>query len=97
LPARLQALHRRLVEGCCWESSAPAVKDPHRVADPSTLRRWFRRLQSATPPMPSLHSTLAALRQRLSGGEIPRHHAGQSTWLTLAPFLHLLWPWPLRL
>jgi hypothetical protein len=30
-----------------WEQSAPHTKDPHRLPDPATLRRWaFRRLLS---------------------------------------------------
>ena len=37
--ARGQALRRRFVEHCSWESSAPTLKDPNRVPDPSTLRR----------------------------------------------------------
>jgi hypothetical protein len=96
LPARVQALHWRLVEGRSWESAAPTVKDPDRVADPSTLRRWFRRLQGAAPPMPALCRTLAAVSQRLSRGEHAGFQACQSTGLTLVPLLHQLWPWPLR-
>ena len=96
LPARGQALYRRFVEGRSWESAAPTVQDPDRVADPSTLRRWFRRLNGAAPPMPSLRSTLATVSQRLSRGEIAGHLAWQSTRLALAPLLHRLWPWPLR-
>jgi hypothetical protein len=96
LLARVQALHRRLVEGRTWESAAPTLQDPQRVADPSTLRRWLGRLDGAAPPMPSLRSTLAALSQRLSRGELAGHHAWQSTRLALAPFLHRIWPCPLR-
>ncbi|HEV3198083.1 MAG TPA: hypothetical protein VGZ73_09250 [Bryobacteraceae bacterium] len=89
-------MHWRLVEGRSWESAAPTVKDPDRVADPSTLRRWFRRLQGAAPPMPALCRTLAAVSQRLSRGEHAGFQACQSTGLTLVPLLHQLWPWPLR-
>jgi transposase-like protein len=96
VPARAQAVHRRLVEGRSWESAAPTVKDPNRVADPSTLRRWFRLLNSAAPPMPPLRSTLASVRQRLSCGAIADHQAWQTARLVLAPFLHQLWPWPRR-
>ena len=41
--ARSQALQRYFLEGRCWEDAAPSVKDPDRVADPSTLRRWAHR------------------------------------------------------
>jgi len=92
LPARVQALHRRLVEGRTWESAAPTVQDPNRVADPSTLHRWFHHLHGAAPPLVSLRRTLAALRQRLVRGEIACHHAWQSTRLALAPVLQQLWP-----
>ena len=40
LIARSQALWRYFVEGCGWETAAPTVKDPQRVADPSTMRRF---------------------------------------------------------
>jgi transposase-like protein len=92
LPARAQALHRRFVEGCSWESAAPTLQDSDRVADPSTLRRWFRRLPDAAPPTPSLRRTLATLSQRLSRGKTIGPRAWQSTWLALAPFLQQLWP-----
>jgi transposase-like protein len=92
LPARAQALHRRFVEGRSWEAAAPTLQDPHRVADSSTLRRWFHHLQDAAPPMPSLRRTLAALRQRLSRAEMVSPRAWQSTWLALVPFLQQLWP-----
>ncbi len=92
LLARGQALHRRFVEGRCWESAAPTVQDPDRVADPSTLRRWFHHLHEAVLPMPSLRRTLAALSQRLSRAEMVSPRAWQSTWLALVPFLHRLWP-----
>jgi hypothetical protein len=96
VPARVQGVHRRFVEGRSWESAAPTVKDPNRVADPSTLRRWFRLLNSAAPPLPSLRSTLASVRQRLCRGEIADPQAWQAIRAMLAPFLRQLWPWPLR-
>ena len=45
LLARSQALRRYFLDRGCWEAAAPVVKDPNRVADPSTLRRWFRDLR----------------------------------------------------
>jgi hypothetical protein len=44
--ARSQALKRRFVDNLSWEEAAPSVKDANRIADPSTLRRWFSRLDS---------------------------------------------------
>jgi transposase-like protein len=40
LLARAQALRRHFMEHCSWEESTPTLKDPDRVPDPSTLRRW---------------------------------------------------------
>jgi hypothetical protein len=97
LLARVQALHQRFVEGRCWESAAPTLKDPQRVADPSTLRRWFRHLPGAAPPLSTLRRILAAVSQRLPGPEIAVRHAWLSSWFALIPFLPLRWPWPLRL
>jgi hypothetical protein len=42
LLARQQALDR-LAQGCSAEQAAPDCRDPDRIADPSTIRRWFRR------------------------------------------------------
>jgi hypothetical protein len=41
LLARCQALLQRFVEDCSWEKAAPKFKDPDRVPDPSTVRRWL--------------------------------------------------------
>jgi hypothetical protein len=46
LIARGEALRRHRVEGRTCEDSAPAVKDPDRVADASTVRRWCRKAES---------------------------------------------------
>jgi hypothetical protein len=50
LIAGSDALRRYFVEGCSMEAATPPVKDPHRVADLSTLRRWFQELDSSQPP-----------------------------------------------
>ncbi len=44
--ARVQALCDYFLECKTLESAAPMVKDPDRLASPSTLRRWFRELDS---------------------------------------------------
>src|SRR6516165_6957821 len=48
------------------QSAAPAVKDPDRVADPSTLRRWFRSLDSSVPPFFYLRWTMLTISAWLS-------------------------------
>jgi hypothetical protein len=92
LIARSQALRRYFVEGCSWEGAAPAVKDPDRLADPSTLRRWFRSLDSSRPPFSFLRPMMLAVGAWLSRTEnlVP-------DWLplrcyTVFPFLARFWP-----
>ncbi len=92
LLARSQALRRYFVEHCSLESAAPTVIDPDRVADPSTLRRWFRSLVCSQPAFTFLRETLAALGQCLARGEMIRHDGLQLAWTTLAAFLQQLWP-----
>lgn len=95
LIARSEALRRFFVEGCSWEKAAPPVKDPHRIADPSTLRRWFQSLDSSQPIFSSLRRTLQALDQWLRGGQVFRYDHRDLAWRTVFPFLH--WFWPLRI
>lgn len=46
LIARQEAM-QRIAAGAVVEEAAPDCRDPNRVADPSTLRRWcWRRIQS---------------------------------------------------
>jgi len=40
LLTRCQALRRRFEEHSSWEEATPTLKDPDRVPDSSTLRRW---------------------------------------------------------
>jgi len=92
LIARSQALHRYFVEGCGWESAAPAVKDPDRVADPSTLRRWFRSLDSSRPPFSALRRTMLAISAWLRKTENLVHDSLPLCWHTTFPFLARFWP-----
>jgi hypothetical protein len=92
LIARSEALRRYFVEGCSGEAAAPTVKDPNRVADPSTLRRWFRALDSSRPPFSFLRRTLPALDRWIRGGEVLGHGDWQLSWPTVCRFLHHFWP-----
>ena len=92
LIARSQALRRYFVEGCGWEAAAPAVKDPDRVADPSTLRRWFRSLDSSLPPFSYLRRTMLALSAWLRKTENLVHDSLPLRWHTTFPFLARFWP-----
>ena len=92
LVARSQALRRYFLEGCSWEAAAPEVKDPDRVAASSTLRRWFRSLDSSRPSFSFLRRTMHALSQWLSGGEILLQDSLPLGWPTVFPFLARFWP-----
>jgi hypothetical protein len=92
LIARSQALLRYFVEGCSLEAAAPTVKDPDRVADPSTLRRWFRSLDSSRPPFSPLRRTTNAVSAWFAGTEILVHDSLPLCWQTIIPFLARFWP-----
>ena len=92
LLARGQALRLCFVEHCSLEAAAPTVMDPDRVADPSTLRRWFRSLDSSQPSFWFLRRTLTAVARFLARGESIRHDALPLSWPTMALFLQLFWP-----
>ena len=92
LIARSHALRRYFLEGHPWEAAAPAVKDPDRVADPSTLRRWFRSLDSSRPPFSFLRDMMRALKGRLGGAETLRHESLTLRCPIVFPFLMRFWP-----
>jgi hypothetical protein len=69
LVARSEALRKRFVERCSWENATPPLKDPNRVPDPSTLRRWFHNLDSSRPAFSFLRPVLQTLAQWLARGE----------------------------
>ena len=54
--ARSHAVRDYFVEGKPLESATPLVKDPDKLPSPSTLRRWFRSLDS-----PILYQSFAAM------------------------------------
>jgi hypothetical protein len=92
LIARSQALRRYFEEHRSWESAAPLVKDPDRVADPSTLRRWFQSLDSSTPPFSFLRGLLQAIPQWLTRRGVLQHGEMRLSWHTVFPFLERFWP-----
>ena len=90
LLARSQALLRRLEEHCSWEDATPTLKDPDRVPDPSTLRRWSGGLDPSQPARSFLRRTLARLAPWLARGSQADPHAGPLSGLTQV--LQILWP-----
>jgi hypothetical protein len=92
LIARSAALRRYFVEGCSWEAAAPPVKDPNRVAAPSSLRRWFRALDSSRPAFSFLRRTVRAIDQWIRGRQALHHDDGHLSWPIVCPLLHHYWP-----
>ena len=90
--ARSQALQRHFLEGRSWEAAAPSVKDPDRVADPSTLRRWFHSLDSSQPPFSCLRQAMRAIGAGLSRTKILVPDSLPLRWHTVFPFLTRFWP-----
>lgn len=97
LAARSEALRRRFVEQCSWENAAPPLKDPNRVPDPSTLRRWFHNLDSSWPAFSFLRPMLQTVAQWLARGEQHAFGSLPLSWPTIYPCFQVFWPWPLRL
>jgi hypothetical protein len=92
LIARSEALRRYFVEGCSWEAAAPPVKDPNRVTDCSTLRRWFQALDSSLPPFSFLRRAVLALDQCIQDGQVFRHGDWQLSWPAVFSLLQRFWP-----
>jgi hypothetical protein len=88
LLARCEAVRRRFEEHCSWEEATPSLKDPNRLPDPSTLRRWAHGLDPAQPARSFLRQTLARASQWLARGGPPGHAALSG----LTPVLQILWP-----
>jgi hypothetical protein len=92
LIARSQALRRYFLEGYTWETAAPEVKDPDRIADPSTLRRWFRTLDSSRPAFSFLRGMMREVSMRLSRAETLIHDSLTLRWQNVFSFLTRFWP-----
>lgn len=92
LIARSAALRRYCVEGCCLEASAPPMKDPHRVVAPSSLRRWFRDLDSSRPAFSVLRPTVQAIEQWIRDGQFLSWGDGHLSWPIVYPLLYRYWP-----
>jgi len=90
LLARCQALRRHFVEHYSWEQATPMLKDPDRVPDSSTLRRWSIGLDRSQPGLSFHLQTVARVAQWLTRGVPADHEAAPLSWLT--PVLQILWP-----
>ena len=92
LIARSEALQRYFIERCSWETAAPPLKDPNRAADPATLRRWFRSLDSSQPPFSFLRQMIPAIGAWLSQSKIVVHDSLPLRWHSVFAFLVRFWP-----
>ena len=90
LLARAQALQRRFIEHCTWEDAAPRLKDPNRVPDASTLRRWSCGLDRSQPAASFRGQTFARLARWLRRDAPAEPQAEPLPLLT--PILQVLWP-----
>jgi hypothetical protein len=90
LLVRCQALLRRLLEHCSWERALPKLKDPDRLPDPSTVRRWASGLDSTQPALSFLSQTVTRLAHWLVRGYQALDETGPLSWIT--PVLQNLWP-----
>ena len=68
----------------------PTLKDPNRVPDPSTLRRWACGLDRSQPAISFFRQTLTRMTQWLARSDPAVHQAEPWSWLT--PVLQILWP-----
>jgi hypothetical protein len=90
LLARCQALQLRFEEHCSWEEALPKLKDPDRLPDPSTVRRWSSGLDYSQPAPSFLRQTLARVAHWLAGGDQSHDTAVSLSWIT--PVVQILWP-----
>jgi hypothetical protein len=61
-------LLRRFVENCCWDKALPKLKDPDRLPDPSTVRRWSSGLDSTQPAISFFRQTVTRMAHWLDRG-----------------------------
>jgi len=92
LIARSEAAQRRFQQNSSMENAAPLVKDAARLADPSTLRRWFGSLDDSNPPFSFLRRTIRDVSLWLAQGRILQHGSLRLSWPTVVQFLQVLWP-----
>ncbi len=90
LLTRCQALRRRFVEHGSWEEATPTLKDPNRVPDSSTLRRWAQGLDRSQPALSFLRETFIRVAHWLAPSNSADHQA--EPFSSLARVLQILWP-----
>ena len=90
LLARSQALQQRFAEHCSWEKALPKLKDPDRLPDPSTVRRWSGGMEPTQLALSFLSQTVSRMTDWLARGRQVLGQTGPLSWI--APALEVLWP-----
>jgi hypothetical protein len=90
LLARCQAFLLRFVEHFCWDQALPKLKDPDRLPDPSTVRRWSQGVDESEPALSFLRKTAARAAQWLESAH--SHQDGAVFLSGLTPVLEVLCP-----
>jgi hypothetical protein len=88
--ARLQALELRSAEHCPWEKALPKLKDPDRLPDPTTVRRWARDLDCFQLAISFISQVVARIAHWLERSRQALDESGPLSWIT--PALQNLWP-----
>jgi hypothetical protein len=78
------------VEHCCWDKALPKLKDPDRLPDPSTVRRWSSGLESIQLPLSFIRQTVTRIVHWRDRGCQTVDEADVLPWITSA--LQNLWP-----
>jgi hypothetical protein len=78
------------VDHYAWEQATPTLKDPDRVPDSSTLRRWSSGLDRLKPALSFLRQTHACVAHWLARRDPTDAEAAPLSGLT--PVLKILWP-----
>jgi hypothetical protein len=78
------------VEGCCWDKALPKLKDPDRLPDSSTIRRWASGLDSTQLAISFLSQTVSRVVHWLGRGRQVLDQTGPLSWIT--PVFENLWP-----
>jgi len=72
------------------EKALPKLKDPDRLPDPSTVRRWSTGVEFPQPALSFLSQTVARVTHWLARGRQVLDQAGPLSWIT--PALEVLSP-----
>jgi len=88
--ARSEALQQRFGEGCSWEKAMPQLKDPERLPDASTVRRWWRGLDMSQLADSFLRRAMGWVAPWLKRGKERDANAGPLPWMVSG--LQVLWP-----